>query len=741
MKKVLKISSIILVSLLLIAALSGMFFFLYFKKDVKFDMDKLNNSQTKIDIFDGTNQLINDCNTFNNKFVKLNTLPEHVVSAFVSLEDKSFYKHNGIDYKRLAKAMLVNLKERKFKQGASTISQQLIKNTHLTSERTISRKIKEFWLTKDLEKQLSKDQILEYYLNIVYFGNNSYGIENAANYYFSKNAKNLNLDESCVLAGLLSAPNFYSPTKSIEKCKSRRNVVLKALLKDNLISADEYSTLKVKDIDIKINKEINNKLNSYSQGAIDEACEILKLSEKQIALSGFKIYTYQNKDSQNNLKNIFKDYSEDIKMHDCVMTNIDSASGGISAYLGKSKLKLSAIKRQPGSTIKPLLVYAPAIEKGIISPASLVLDDKITIGGYSPKNNSKDFEGYMSIRNALSKSKNIPAIKVLSYVGIEEAKQFAQKMNLKFHESDNNYSIALGGLTEGFNLIDLTNAYSTFSNAGKLKDAKFVKYITNDKGKIVYKNDEKSKTIMREDTSYLITDMLKTCAKHGTAKKLNTIPFDVAAKTGTVGNFDGNTDAYNISYTTENSLGVWVGDVANNRSNILGGALPTMLAESFYKSIKKHPGNFVQPSSVCEVEIDLLDYKENNKLTRANKFTPERYKMKEIFSKFNIPTYLSENYVNLSPIELQIKNVDNKKALTFFAYDYLAYEIYLIENGETKKVHEIESAKGMQEFEIETRPSGNKTPLRTYYVVSKIKNFANDLEVISKKSNEISVIL
>ena len=273
------INLIVPISIFIIFA--TIFSFIVFSSErVNFDINKIKFSQTELMIYDNKKLPIKE-NTMAISFVKLNTLPQYLKQCFISIEDKTFYTHSGLNPKRMLKALIKNITSLKIKEGASTISQQLIKNTHLTSERTFSRKINEIVLTKQLEKHLSKDEILEYYLNIIYFGDNCYGIENASQHYFSKPAKKLSLIECATLAGLIKSPNAYSPIRHQEKCKQRRNLVLRELHKDKIITFEDYINYSSSELLTNITENKNTFQNSYSQACYDEAIKILKMPQKQ----------------------------------------------------------------------------------------------------------------------------------------------------------------------------------------------------------------------------------------------------------------------------------------------------------------------------------------------------------------------------------------------------------------------------------------------------------------------------
>ena len=286
MKKAIKISliTIFILSIIMFIFIGSFIFYSLKTSNIKFSMDKIAENTLSIQVYNSNNILIKEENTVSDKKIKLSALPNYIKEAFISIEDKDFYKHNGINVKRMIKAMISNLKSFKFKEGASTITQQLIKNTHLSSQKTLSRKINEINLALTAEKQLTKEQILEYYLNIIYFGDNSYGIESASEHYFSKPAKELSLDEACMLAGMIKSPNYYSPINNPDLCLKRRNLVLNELYKDNKISLQQYNENIKKHIVLNVNNDTSNKLNSYTDNAVMEASKLLKIPAKQTCL-------------------------------------------------------------------------------------------------------------------------------------------------------------------------------------------------------------------------------------------------------------------------------------------------------------------------------------------------------------------------------------------------------------------------------------------------------------------------
>ena len=741
MKKKLKMTLIIFASISVLALIFVAIIFsqyLAITKNETFDKTKLATSSFQIELYDADNNLITDKNKYNNQHINLQTLNDYTKNAFIAIEDKDFYNHNGVNYKRIAKAMLTNFKNGKIKEGASTISQQLIKNTHLSNEKTYKRKIKEIFLTKEMEKQISKDEILESYLNVIYFGNNIYGIENASRFYFKKPASDLNLEESAMLAGIIKSPGYYCPISKKENCLARRNLVLSEMLKDEYISQEEYEKSKNSELILNIDNNFDNGQNSYSQGAIDEACKILSLPTKQIALGGYKIFTYQNKEKQNNLEKAIKNQFSNISENDIAGISINNTTLGIEAYFGKSTFSILSSKRQPGSTIKPLLVYGPAMNENLIAPATMILDDEININGYSPKNVSNTYSGYVSIRDAVAKSINIPAVKTLSYIGIDKAKLYAKRLNLEFDDKDDGYALALGGMTYGINLKSLTNAYTTFANNGKFQKAAFIREIRDKNDKIIYKNEQSKDQVLREDANYLTLSTLFDTVKYGTAKRLNSLPYQIASKTGTVGKNE-NSDAYNISLTSQDTVGVWIGNLKhNNIGNITGGVQPSDVVKDYFKLIYSNssPKDFDIPTSVAEIEIDALELENNHIIVKANDFIPERYKKTELFSKFNLPKEMSTNFLEIEPAQLKGKVVNNNITLEFDSKNYLIYDLYKIENGKNKLIKSYNGVNGIITY---TAPF-EKEKIEKFFLKTRIKNHATGEEIESEPSQTIELI-
>ena len=375
-KRFLKIFSIVLASVVIISVTAGVIGISVWKKSddfVKFDRNRLNEVYTSLTILDNDGAKIAEpMYLYEYKQIPLDALHDYTYKAFVAVEDKRFFSHKGIDYKRVFGAMLHNLKSGGYKEGASTISQQLIKNTHLDNYKTMKRKANEMLLARELEKNYTKKEILEMYLNTIYFGRNAYGIETASNVYFNKSAQDLTVSESAVRAGMIKAPNTYAPDKNADKCKIRRDSVLKLMLEQQIIDGEQYNRALEAEIEYVPQKVKAEK--SYTYHVMKEACRLLNMTPMQLAQSNFIIETYCNQSKQRALSNLVKSDKTVTKSGaladiSAIVTDI---CGGVEACYFRGAT--AGDRRQVGSAFKPIAVYAPALNERIITEASPVLD-------------------------------------------------------------------------------------------------------------------------------------------------------------------------------------------------------------------------------------------------------------------------------------------------------------------------------------------------------------------------------
>lgn len=708
---------------------------------VKFDKDKLSTTSTQITIFDNEGRGIS--NNYVKTNIKIEEIPQSTIDAFTSIEDKNFYKHHGLNYKRIVKAMTNNIFGGKISEGASTISQQVIKNTHLSSEKTFKRKFNEVILTKEMEKQLTKDEIMTAYLNAIYFGSGAFGINSAAQRFYSKSCKDLNLNESATLAGIIKSPKLYSPINSTDNCIKRRNLVLKEMLKDGKITKDEYNDTTKKSLELKLDEKSNG--NNYYKAVINEACNILRITEKDLLLSKYKIYTYLNNELQLSCEKKI-DSIEDItssKNIDGAILIMDNKTGGIKAFSSKSIYNVLDMKRQPGSTLKPLISYGPAIENNEIYPITKILDEKISFGSYTPHNYKNVYHGYVSAKEALAKSYNIPSIKILQTVGVDKAKEFASRLGVKFNRKDEGLSLAVGAMTDGIDILSLTNAYQPLGNNGNFVKARFIKSIKSDNGKVIYQNMESNKKVMKDSTAFLLSDMLRDGVLNGTSKALNLKNKYICAKTGTVASptdKSKNSDVWSVSYSKDNTMCCWLGATGDEQilSSVTGASGPCLMAKNIYEKTDLSSNKIEKPDSVDEKYVNEIEYL-NNKVLLSNEETPDRYKFKAYFSKDNCPTLYDNMFDEIKETTLYARKTEtNSIMLEFDAKKYLVYKLYRLDEDETNLIKEIKNKDGNVSIE------DKDTKLNTFYTYYlKVEYLNNDIlrNDIVKESNKIKMYL
>lgn len=551
----------------------------------------------------------NEIGSFSN-FADNSGLNDYTINAFIAKEDKRFYSHKGVDYIRILGALKNNISAQEVVEGGSTITQQLIKNTHLTDEKTMARKLQEIKLARQLEKELTKDEIIKAYLDVIYFGNGCYGIKSASKYYFDKPTADLTIAESALLAGIISAPSLYNPVANYAISIEKAQMVLRLMQEQNYISESAYSSAlaELDSLQIASKREVGSKYLAY---ALNEANRILDTDKipknKNIVVKTYMDYSLQEKMEDMIKSQAYSAQNEDGTMPDIASIVMDNETGGIIAFDGESRFNLEELRRQPASTIKPILVYAPAIEQDLISPASFILDEPISIDGYSPQNATKLYYGWTSIRDNVVRSTNIPAVKVLNQVGVENAKEFASKMGITFDTQDNNLALALGGFNRGISLRELCTAYMTFANNGVYQDSAFVdEIIVNDI--CVYKRNLKQSRVMRDSTAFLTTSMLQSVAEYGTGRNIKGLGFDVASKTGTNYVDNKNLDAFNVSYTSKHTALCWSGDSFGTGMSTTnnGSTFVTYFVKDIFKFLYEDnpPEDFIVPDSVVEIKLD-----------------------------------------------------------------------------------------------------------------------------------------
>ena len=489
-------------------------------------------------------------------------MPDKLKKAFVAIEDSRFYEHDGVDYKGVARAMVSNVTSKGLVEGASSINQQLARMVYLNQERSFWRKLREIRLAQRLGQGLTKDQVLERYLNLVYLGEGTYGVSDSAWVYFSKTVDQLTLAEMATLAAMPPAPNKYSPFVNPEFAKGRRNFVLDRMVTAKFITAAEAATakaepLKPKRSPMKREEQEARYFTKYIEQELPQ-----RISPKLIAQGGLTIETTLNPAWQTKAEEVINSTvrSNRGSFGQAAMVSIDPRTGGIRAMVGGTDFethqfnRVTQAKRQPGSTFKPIL-YATAIAGGI-SPNKSYLDAPFEVDRYKPKNAGKKFKGYISMRDALVNSVNIIAIKILIDTGFQPVIDNAHKMGIE-SKLEPFYSLALGGLE--VNLLEITSAYTTFANRGVHNPVHGITRVIDQKGEILYQNKARPERVFEPDTTAIMTWMMRGVVNEGTATSAQ-IGRPVAGKTGTT---DKERDLWFIGFVPQLVTGVWLGNDNN----------------------------------------------------------------------------------------------------------------------------------------------------------------------------------
>ena len=541
------------------------------------------------------NELANIHATENRLPVKIEQVPVNLQHAFISIEDNRFYEHNGIDPRGLLRAAWSNINDREISEGGSTITQQLAKNAYLTQERTMQRKVQEMFLAMKLEKQYTKQEILELYLNQIYFGQGAYGVQAAARTYFGKDVEQLDLSECALLAGIPKSPNYYSPFNNVQASKERRNVVLDQMVKYGYIGRMEATDAKNEELKLAQPAQLTDKREAAY--FIDYVTQLLiaKYGADAVYKEGLKVYTTIDMDIQHKAEaavaSNLPDYGTDtngVMQPQASLVAIDPKTGYIKAMVGGRGSdqfnRATLAERQPGSAFKPF-VFAAALENGF-TPDTIIDDSPITINGWSPQNDSRRFSGPVTMRTVATFSMNVPTVKIAQKISMDKAIYYAQEMGittfvLDGEKNDRNFSTSLGGMTKGVTPLELTSAYGTFANKGLYVPHTAITKVLDRNGKILEQAEPQAKIVLSEESAADLTSMLEDVILKGTGKRA-AIGRPAAGKTGTTSNYH---DAWFVGYTPDLVAGVWIGN-DNNTSldGIMGGQTPAAIWSSFMQN-------------------------------------------------------------------------------------------------------------------------------------------------------------
>lgn len=665
----------------------------------EFDPQKILGADESLIIYDSqSNELCTLYSSENRISVPLSDIPDIVQKAFISAEDARFYDHIGIDIIRIAGAAIHDIKSGSYEQGASTITQQLIKLSHLSTEKTMQRKAEEAVLAYLMEKEFEKDEILEMYLNYVYFGGGFYGIESAARGYFGISASELSAAQGAVLAGILKSPSNYAPHLNYEASMGRHEVVLGLMHEYGYLSDTEYRDALEEEIVLDM-KDAGER-TYYTDYAIAEACEILDITTEELFCGGYRIYTALDSDIQSTCDIIYAndDYFPNDEVQSAI-TVVDTENGFICAMIGgRGEYKAMSfnraveIRRQPGSSIKPIMVYAPAMEYYGYTAASIINDEPRAFGDYTPKNSGNKYYGNVTLRKALTSSLNIPAVTVLDDIGVENGKRFAEKVGIEFDTEDVSLALALGGFTYGVSPLQMAGAYASLYD-GVYAAPSAVTTITDKTGEVIYTRNVKKERVLSEANAYILTSILCSVTNDGTGHRLSELGFDVASKTGTVSeNDESNRDAWIAAYTKDYSVAVWIGyDSAKDGSldgGVTGGSYPAVIARELFGSIYKNDKpKFEMPDGVTRLRLDRYSLENDSVAALATAMTPDTSAYYEYFAEGTEPE-LTSSYWSLPapPNDFICTGCDNDRISFSFTIESANAVYRLCREAEDKSI-------------------------------------------------------
>ncbi len=586
-------------------------------------------------VFDKDENEIGKIGNENYAYVESSEISDFIKNGYIAQEDKHFATHHGVDYQAVLRAAIQYVLHRgKITQGGSTITQQVIKNNLLTADRTFSRKFTEILAASELEKTYTKAQIMEFYCNSNYYGNGCYGVEGAAQYYFGKKASEVTLAEAAMIVGTSNRPNDYNPVASYEKATTKKEQVLKHMLQQDYITDEEYEAAMkenpevVKQTDdtdndnymvsyalhcatLQVMKQDGFEFQYYfkSQDEYDQYTENYKktysATSEEVRNGGYKLYTSFDQELQNKLQNYVKK-GLDGKLEGAAVT-IDNKTQMVVAMVGgKSEddqyNRGFLMTRSPGSSIKPLLDYGPALNEAKTYPGETMNDYKVNYNGYSPSNADKTYRGDMTVREALARSVNTIALQLFKKTGHKTALKYLSKMKFSSlcYADTNMLSPALGGFTYGVKVVDMARGYATLANGGTYVDNTCLLKLQKEDGSVVYKSTDKETKIYSEDTAFMLTDMMQGTFREefGTAHALENTDQFFAGKTGTTNN---NKDAWFCGYSAYYTTAVWVGkDTPASVKGLSGSTYPAKIWMNFMADI--HQGlaktDFSVPDSI-----------------------------------------------------------------------------------------------------------------------------------------------
>ncbi|MFD1065216.1 PBP1A family penicillin-binding protein [Oceanobacillus locisalsi] len=595
--------------------------------------------------------------------VNFEELPDLLIDAVTATEDVRFFDHNGIDIRRIGGAIQGNFTGGFGSQGASTITQQVVERAFLSNEKKVSIKVQEMWMAMKLERQYSKEEIMEMYLNTIFYGNHAYGVAQAAETYFGKeDLDDLTLPEAAILAGLPQRPTAYNPIENPELTEERMNTVLNLMVRHGKITEEEAEEAKSVDIPSLLTEERPDP--SPYDAFVDQVRKEVneKLEDVDLDSDGLKVHTTLDPDAQPYVEDVMErsdsspiNYPEDTQG---AMVVLDTQSGAIQAIGGSinNESDFNYATRgttQAGSTAKPIMSYGPAVEYNQMSTYHQ-LDDEgpYELEGSNPvRNATRSYNGWVTARYALQQSLNVPAVKLMEEVGPENSKEFAENLGFEFDSDYLDLREAIGGTSTEVTPIQMAGAYSAFGNEGNYTEPYAVTKVEFSDGREVDLTPDTEK-VMEDYTAYMVTDMLKSVVQSGTGTNANVPDLDMAGKTGTttMDGQEGSRDAWFVGYTTNYTIASWTGGYQSDGSRVP--LQDTTLSQQMFQQTMSQlsegveTADFNRPDSVVDVEVE----KGTNPAALASDSTPSDNKVTELFVEGTEPNEVSERYEELDGV-------------------------------------------------------------------------------------------
>lgn len=576
-----------LLGLVLFLLLIPLITYTYFAKDLESPEKIMNKNDGGVILYDRSGSPFFTLFEAKHKtFAPLSEISPNLIHALIASEDRDFYSHPGFSLKAIIRSVISDIKRRELLYGGSTITQQLVKNALLNPQKNFLRKYQEAVLAYEIERRFTKEQILEMYLNSIYFGEGAFGAEEAAYTYFDKGAKDLSPAESALLVGILPAPSDLSPlTYGIEKSREHQKAVLQKMLDQKYISKSEKEQAENEELLLNPQNRFADFDGAHFAFMVRDEL-IKKYGEEMVARSGFKVKTTLDMEKQRFAQKTVIDQVQNLAVNN--VTNgavvvLDPKTGQILAVVGSidwdtpgfGKVNVATSPRQPGSAFKPL-VYSVALERGLITPATILKDQPATYGGnfetpYQPKNYDDRFRGLVTVRRALANSLNVPAVEVISKLGVSDAIKKAHQFGITTLEDYNRFGLSLVLGAGEVKLVDLTSAYAVFANQGFKNEATTILEIRDKENKVIYALEPNPQLVLKPEAAFLISSILSdNGARAEMFGDALTISRPAAVKTGTTENYR---DSLTVGYTSSLVIGVWVGNNDGSSMDNVAGSL------------------------------------------------------------------------------------------------------------------------------------------------------------------------